>query len=265
MKGWKRIAVVVVVVLAVALMVLNLFAGRLVKDAVNTVGPKVLGVPVSVKNVEVGLLRGRFGLDELVVGNPEGFKTPEAIRVGKVVVRVRMATLFSKALVIDRVYVDGPEITYEMEMKGSNLGAIQKKMAPARAGKEQPKPTEKPVKEARKVQINDFLIENGKICVSTVGMAGHGATIPLPAIHLTDIGKESGGASASEVIAKLLGAIGGTVGGAATGVGEGVEAAGKDAVKAGQAAEQGAVGAAESVGKDASKALHGVEGLFKKK
>jgi uncharacterized protein involved in outer membrane biogenesis len=247
MKRWMKIVIGVLVVLVVLLVALALLAGNAIKGAINTAGPKALGVPISVKSVNVGLLTGRFGLNELVIGNPEGFKTPEAIRLGKVAVKVNMASLFSKVLVIDRIYVGGPEITYEVGLGGSNIGAIQKKLAPSKPAEKQPEPAEQPAKPGKKVQINDFLIEGGRIHFSTVGMAGHEATIPLPAVHLTDIGKESDGASPQEVIAKVFGAIGSTVSSAATGIGT------------------GAVDAGKAVGKGATKALESVEGLFKKK
>lgn len=254
MKRWMKVVVGAIVALVVLLLLLNLFAGNIVKGAINTAGPKMLGVPISVKAVSVGLLRGKFGITDLVIGNPEGFKTPEAIRLGQVTVAVKMASVFSKVLVIDRIYVGGPEITYEVGLKGSNIGAIQEKAAPSTPTEEQPEPAKQPAKEAKKVQINDFLVESGRIHVSTVGMAGHAMTIPLPTIHLTDIGKESGGASPKEVVAKVFGAIGSTVSSAATGIGKGAQAIGKGAVDAGKA-----------VGEGAAKALEGVGDLFKKK
>ena len=225
MKRWMKIAIGVLVALAVLVVALALTAGHIAKAAIITAGPQALGVPVSVSNVSVGLLSGRFGVEELVVGNPKGFDTPEAIRLNKVSVTVKMASLFSKTLIIDRVYVGGPEITYEIRLNGSNIGAIQEKLEPPEPSEAPPEPAApKPSEEDRKVRINDLLIENGKIHVSTVGMAGYAMPIPLPAIHLTDIGKKSGGASVEDVIAQVFDALGDAVTEAATGIGKDDEA-----------------------------------------
>ncbi|MDD5677291.1 MAG: AsmA family protein [Kiritimatiellae bacterium] len=288
MKRLLKAVIGVVVILVVLLVALSIFAGHIIKGAVNAAGPKALGVPISLKNVEVNMLSGHFGLDELVIGNPEGFNTPEAIRVNHVAVDVKMSSLFSRVLVIDRIYVRRPEITYEVGLKGSNIGTIQNKAAPSTPAAEQPEQAEKPAKEAKagkKVQINDFLIESGNINVSTIGMAGHSAPIPLPTIHLTDIGKESDGATPQEVIVQIFSAIGGTVSSTATGIGKGImplgkgavdtgkaaaesavdvgKAAGEGAVDAGKAVGEGAVGAGKAVGEGASKALESVGGLLK--
>lgn len=247
-QRWLKVVIGIVIVLVVLLVALVVFAGHMVKGAVNTAGPKALGVSMSLKSVNIDIFSGHFGLDELVIGIPEGFKTPSAIRVKAVAVDLKMDSLFSQVLVIDRIYVGGPEITYEVGLKGSNIGAIQDKAAPSKPGAEQPKPSDKPSEEAKKFLINDFLIESGKINVSTIGMVGNDVTVPLPSIHLTDIGKESGGATPQEVIAKVFDAIGSTFSSAATGIGKGVAEIGKSAVDAGKAVGESAVGAGKAVG-----------------
>ena len=253
MKRWMKVLIWIVGIVAVLLVALDLFAGYIVKGAINTAGPTALGVPITVKSVRIGLLSGHFGLKGLVIGNPEGFDTPEAIRVENAVVDVRLTSLFAKVLVIDRIYVDGPEITYEVGHKGSNISAIQKNVEPSKPKKEAPKPAEKPAKEAKKVQITDFLIEHGKLHFCAAGMGGHGLSMPLPPIHLTDVGKESGGATPKEVIGKVFGAVGDAVGGVGTGITKGAKGVGKGATDAGKA-----------VGEGATKALESVEGVFKK-
>jgi hypothetical protein len=264
MKRWLKVVVIAIAVLAIMLVAFNLAAGHMVTAAINAAGPKVLGVPVSVKNVNVGLLRDQFELNTLVIGNPEGFKTPEAIRLKQVSVSVKMTSLFTKVLVIDSIMVDGPEITYEVGLKGSNLGAIQDKLAPSKPAGNQPQPAEKPAKAAKKVQINDLLIENGKIHLSTIGMAGNDLLIVLPTIHLRDIGKDTAGASPREVIAKVFDAITGTIGDAVMGAGNGVEAIGKNALGAGQSIGKSADGAGKAASQEATKALEKFGGLFKK-
>ena len=53
----------------------------LVKKAVETYGPEALGAEVKVEEVEIGLFRGTANVRGLVVGNPEGYKEPNAIEM----------------------------------------------------------------------------------------------------------------------------------------------------------------------------------------
>jgi uncharacterized protein involved in outer membrane biogenesis len=271
MKRWQKILVGAVAVAVVVLMLLAVFAGTLVKNTVNVAGPRLLGVPVSVKAVQVSLLTGRFGVTDLVVGNPEGYRTPACIRLGTLDVGIRMRTLLSKVMIIERVYVKAPEITYETGLKGSNIGAIQESLG---SGETDVAPS-KPSDEGQKVQINDLLIEDGEIRISLVGMQGSAMPVALPTIHMTDIGKESGGASLKDVLGKIFGAISGTVTSAAKGLGHGAEILGKGTVKTGKAVGEGAVTAGKAVGEGAAsagkavtegagKAVESVGNLFKK-
>lgn len=253
MKRWMKVVMGVVIGIVVLLVGLTLFGGYAVKGAVNTAGPKLLGVPVSVQHVSLGLFTGRFQLNDLVIGNPDGFKTPEAIRVKRVALGMKMSSLFSKVLVIESIRVEGPEITYEVGLKGSNIGALQEKTAPAKPAEKPAPATEPAAAGERKVVIDDLRIEDGKVHLSTIGMAGHRVSLPLPTIHLTGLGRESNGASLSDVMNKVLGAIGSAASSVATGAGKSVEAVGEGAKAAGKA-----------VGAAAGKAVESVGGLFKK-
>ena len=180
---------------------------------------------------------------------------------------------------IKRIYVNAPDITYEVGLGKSNIGRIlEQTEGPA-------EPEKSREAGGKKVVIEDFLIENGRIRISATLAMGLAAPIPLPTIHLTDIGKEKQGASPLEVIKQVLGAIVGSVTKVVTGtvglVGDGAKAVGGVAVGAvegtaevvgdgakavgsGAKAVGGAVvdvGAA--VGGGASKVIGGVTGIFK--
>jgi uncharacterized protein involved in outer membrane biogenesis len=254
----KKLLMGVLVVAVILLVAVVFFAGPVVKGAVNGAGPRLLGVPVSVQHVQVSLLTGRFGLRELVVGNPKGFSTPSAMRLGEVAVDIRMGSLFSKVMVIERVLIKEPEITYESGLNGSNIGAIQK-LLESKSGETAPAPVPGSTKAGKKVQINDLSIEGGRVLLSAEGMAGRALAVPLPPVHLKDIGKESGGASPQEVLARVFGSLGDAVKSAGTGIGKGVEAVGKGVTDAGKTIG----GEAKAAGAGAIKAVKGLGGLLK--
>ena len=88
-------------------------------------------------------------------------------------------------------------------------------------------------------------------------MSGQALSLPLPTIHLTDIGKESNGASIKDVIAEVLKSVSNAAGQAVTGAGD---LLGKGLRSTGDAA--GKVGGA--VGDQATKIGKDIKGLFKK-
>ena len=113
----------------VLLGVLMLFLGNIVKGALETFGPKVIGVPVHVETVRVNPLTGMVYVRALSIGNPEGFNTPTLMTLDEFKLDLSFASLFTDTLVIKRVLVEGPEVTYEKSLTSSNIETLQKKLA----------------------------------------------------------------------------------------------------------------------------------------
>ena len=292
MKKWiKGIAIVLVVLLVMLVVVANFFLGDLVKSGVEAAGPAALGVPMKLESAKFALLRGHISLRGFVLGNPEGFKTDEAISVGEITVDLDVKSLLSDVIVIRRIYVKEPHITYELGLGKSNIGRILEQAGgSAEEGKEaEPEPEEKkeekPAAEetgGKKVVIDEILIEDGRVKLSATLAMGAAAPIPLPTIRLTDVGREEDGqkgASPVQVIRKVLGAIVGAVGKVVTGtvglVGDGAKAVGDGAMAVGGAVGDGAKAVGGAVGDGAKavggavadgagKVVDGVTGIFKK-
>lgn len=256
MKWVKRIAIVLLLLVVVAVVAASLFLGSIVKTGVNTIGPKVMGVPVTLDEAKFSLLGGRLKLGGLVIGNPEGFKTPSAMKLGQLEVILDVPSLLSDRIIIKKIHVGGPEITYERGLKESNLSrllaGLEGEAKPEEKPKEgKPAPAGKEEKPGKKVQIDDFLIDDAKLNLSITGLGGNALPLPLPPIHLTDIGKEKEGASVTEVISQVLAAIVQSAGQVAT---KSVELVGKGVEKAGELAGEGVQKAGELAGEGVQKA-----------
>lgn len=264
MKKGLIIAAVVVLVLIVAL-VLSL--GHIVKAAVNTMGPKLAGVPVTLDHVGINPLTGTVRLKGLIIGNPEGFNTPSAMELADFKLNISLPSLFTDTVVIKEILITGPQITYEKGLKASNLSTLQNNLAPA--GKTEPQPeTAAPEKKkgaAKKVMIEDFQLNGGTVNVSVTALGGRKLTLPLPPVRMQDIGKKSGGASPAEVISDVLGAITGAVTDLVASAGNLAGDALKDAGGAATGAAKDATGAATDAAKGAAEGIKkGIGGLLGK-
>ena len=74
--------------------------------------------------MHIGLLTGSAKVENLVVGNPEGYKTPEAIRVGGARQHQSIFNPLGQNRRARRSGVDAPEITFEGNLGGNNLSKI---------------------------------------------------------------------------------------------------------------------------------------------
>ena len=255
------IVIALVVVLLVAVLAVGFFLDSGIKKGVETIGPRLTKVSIKLDGVSLSLFSGSGSIKGLVVGNPEGYKTPHAISVGTASLALSPGSLFSDKIVVQSIRVEAPEIIYELGSGGNNLRRILANVEAATGGSEEKpatkeeKPAAKEAKPAKKLQVNDFVITGAKVKLSATVLGGAAAPIPLPDIHLTNLGTGSEGITATDltkrVMQELTEAVAKAVAGAATEIGKGALDLTKDTGKT----------ATESVGK----AAKSVTDLFKKK
>jgi hypothetical protein len=250
MKKWVfRIISVIVLLVIVALVIVFFNLNSIVKKGVETVGPKLTKVDVRLSAAKLSPLNGNGELSGLFVGNPEGYKTPSAIQVGNVKVALKLSSALSDTIQVDEVNVQAPEITFEGGLGGNNLSQILKNLEGS-PDDVKPTPESKPASEGgKKFFVKDVVVNGGKINVSLTGLGGgKSLTVPLPPIHLTNIGSEKSGVTAAQLCKEILKPI------IASAMNSGLEA-----IKSGNLDELGK-GATEKAGK----AVEGLKGLFKK-
>jgi len=202
------IGILVLVLIVVTVMIYGLFLDRIVKAGVETIGPKIVQVPITLDKINLSLLTGSATVKGLVVGNPEGYKTPFAISVGTASVGVNPFSVLSDKIVVRSIVVQSPEITFEGGLGGNNLGKILDNVdSVAQSGG--PVSTNKTAasKPAKKIEVDDFLITGARIHVSLTDLGGKEMTLPLPDIHLTNLGKGTGGLTATDLTRAVLQAI----------------------------------------------------------
>jgi hypothetical protein len=249
-KLFLGVVIVLVVLIVVAVIVAGFSLGTIVKTGMETTGPKITQVSIKVDAVNLSLLTGSAWVKGLVVGNPEGYKTPQAISFGSAAVGVNPFSVLSDKIVVRSVRVEAAEITFEGGLGGNNLSKIMDNVkAIAKSGRlASTNTTAKAGNEpGRKIEVDDFLITGAIVHVHLTGGSGQETTLPLPDIHLTNLGKGNAGITAADLTRRVLGAITTAtikvVGSATTDIGK---------------------GSGKAVGEGMNKITSGVGGLFKK-
>lgn len=199
--GLVGLVIIGVIVLATCL-------DGIVKTGVETVGPKLAQVPITLDSVHIGVMSGSATVKNLVVGNPEGYKTPFAVSVGLAEVGVDIGSALSDKIVIHTIHVESPEITFEGGLTKNNLFQIRDNLtALAASGSETTNTPAGPAKPGKKIEVDDFLITGAKVHVSLTALGGKEMTLPLPDIHLTDLGKGDAGLTPADLTSRVFNAI----------------------------------------------------------
>ncbi len=262
-----RMIIALVVVLVLAVLAVSLFLDKAIKSGIETFGPRLTKVDVNLQSVSLSLFSGSGSIKDLVVGNPQGFKSPSAIKIGIASLSLEPRSLLSDKIVVKSVNIQGPEITFETDLRNNNLKKILANVQEATGGgaqapakpREPVQPTQpsqpKEAKPAKKLEVDDFVITGGKVHVAVTALGGQSATIPLADIHLQGLGAGPEGITPAELAKKVLEAIeqGATQAAAGT-----VADIGKGAVYLSKGVGNPGSNAVESVTK-------GIGNLFKKK
>ncbi len=257
-KKTGRIIAITFAVLAVILAVAVWRLGEIAEGVVNNVAPKLLGVPVSVEDVDISPLRGMVRVKNVEIGNPEGFDSPYLFHMDRLDIDVAVRDLFKGVCHITGIHIIGPHVWYHQKISSSNLttfmGMLEERFPPPDTKSEKAKTVSKEEKQAMPVIIDYFLLDEGTIGIKM----GAGFEIPLLKVELHDIGK-NGSFVAGQVFVVIMKAIVNSVASAVTSVG-GLAVDGVTAV--GEAAVQGVAAAGDAAVKGVTSVISGIGSLF---
>ena len=203
MKKLIRIAVALVLLVVVLLLVGLFYLGNIIKSGVERVGPAVTKVPVTLGSATVSVLGGSGTLKDFVIGNPEGYKSPQAIKVGTAHVSIVPKSLLGDKVVIRSIKVEGPEITFEKSgITGSNLEKILDNLGGEKKPGDAPSKDDGKGGAQKKLQVDEFIITGAKVH-ATVPIVGT-YTVTLPELKLTNLGQGPEGITGAELGQRVL-------------------------------------------------------------
>lgn len=178
-----------------------------VASAIRTYGPALTGVSVKLESVKILPTDGTATLQGLEIGNPPGFHTARALSMGEVSMELDVASLTKDLVHVKGLWIEQPEITYEYASGGSNLDVILRHVQAFIAEKAGNSNATQNKSEERKLVIDHLYIKGAHAQVSAEVLQGKTLSVPVPDLHLTDIGKKTQGVSPAEATRQVLGAL----------------------------------------------------------
>jgi hypothetical protein len=200
------VAVLVVIVIAAFVYILSSL-DAIVAGTIEHYGSQVTQTPVQVSSVSIDLKAGSGAIEQLTVGNPDGFSAPNIFTLGGISTRLDVASVGKDPIVIEEIRVDKPDVFYEINKAGaSNIKELQKNIEQS-TGSSGETAAETPESSGPKVVIRKLVIEGGKIEAHVVALGDQPLSADLPPIQLNGIGEKSGGATGAEITHQVMNAI----------------------------------------------------------
>lgn len=196
---------VVLILIIVTVVAVGLSLNTAIKKGVETFGPQVAKVPVTLDGVSLSLFSGSGAIRGLVIGNPEGYKTTNAMSLGLASLAIAPGSLLSDKIVVKFIRVEAPKVTFEFGPGGNNLQCIQKNLEADSGGSStnQTKPTEAKTpgesKPGKKLQVDEIVISGGSVTLGAAALGGKVIEAPLPEIHFEKLGQGPEGITGAEL------------------------------------------------------------------
>jgi uncharacterized protein involved in outer membrane biogenesis len=198
------LAVFVILIVIVALAV-RLFADRAVKMGIEVAGSKALNVPVQVQDVDLSILGGSIGFQNLVIDNPPGYKHRKLLELKDAHISVDVRSLLSDQVNIKDIKLVGANVV--LEQKGISTNNLKEIMKSIPAGQE-----EQGEPSGKKLHIANLELSDVTVRVKLLPVPGKAdtVTLKLKPIKMTDLGGDNKLDTAA-LSGKIMAAIAGGV------------------------------------------------------
>lgn len=198
------ISIVLIIVVAGGILLARNI-NRIVRLGTEKALSYALQVDVSVGAAKVNITESSVAFDNIVIDNPDGYKTDRAIRIGHVETQVDIASFRTDAPTIRDIQLTGAEITMEIKGRDSNLADLLKN-AERLAGSAEAAPAPKEEASGKAFKIDRIHLGSNEIRLSFPLMEGRTANLSLPDMELTDLGGQKG-ATPAQALADFLKAL----------------------------------------------------------
>lgn len=197
---------ILVVIIVIGVFFIYSSLDSIIEKAIEKYGSEITQTTVSLDGVKISPTSGQGALMGLQVGNPKGFSSDYAFKIGTIKINLDVKSITKDPIIIKEILIDKPSAIYELSAKGNNFDAISKNVQAYGGGNDGAEKTakKKDGKEGPKLVIEKLRINNGEVNVSAAALKGKKITTKLPDILLKDIGKDKGGATPGEVVEKIM-------------------------------------------------------------
>lgn len=210
MKSARKILYIVLVAI-VALIILasvliHLFGNSALKAGIETAASKSLNVGVSIDDVDLSILGGKIGFENLVIDNPPGYQHDKLLELGDARIAVDIGSLLTDTVNIKEIKLDGLNVVVEQKGLSNNLQDIIKAIPTKPEAKDEEKTA------GKKLHIDNLEITNTKVKVKLLPVPGKAdtVTLPLSTIKMTDLGGDNK-LNTAALVGKILLAIAGGI------------------------------------------------------
>lgn len=196
MKAFKLLLVLLgllVILTAGVLVYLATNLNSIVKNMVETEGPKLTQTAVTLGGVDIEPRKGRGELTNLVIANPPQFTSPEAVTAEQLILRLEPRSIMGDVVIINEIVIDGVTVTAEQKGLTTNLQTLLKSIQEAVARDDAAPEEESDLR----LMVEEIRFANSKLNLISEDYGSR--VVDLAELRLNDIGDKERGLTPAEL------------------------------------------------------------------
>ncbi len=171
------------------------FIDILIKETAQKYISSVIKTDVEISFIQTDFRNGTFKMENFTIYNPPGFSKQKAFTLSEINLSIDIKSLFSNTVKINQIIINHAILNVEISPSGTNIAALNENIKNSFKKEEKSSPQEKTFDKekdiSKKVIIKNLLIQNSLIQLNaTLTKNKKMLEIPLPEIHLENIGEE---------------------------------------------------------------------------
>ena len=164
---------------------------RIIQVALEKILSDQMAVAVTIAKVNLDVKAQSIQISGLSIGNPEGYKSKEAIRINDVFVNIDLASFSTMQPHITMIRISEPQVTMEYKGLKTNLGKIMDNLDKEEAEAEEVAAnTEEPSAESKQYIIDSMEILKSKSSV-IVPATVQPISVTMPDVKIKNLGGEN--------------------------------------------------------------------------
>lgn len=193
----KKLLLGVVVLVGIAVAVVYSQLDSVIKTGVETAGPDMLAVDVSVGNVSISPFSGKVAVTDFAIGQPDGFGDGPMVQLREFNMKVETGTLMDDHIIIDEIVIDQPMFDARVIGSQSNFQKLQEKLATGVGD-------ETVGGEEITLTIRRLVVTSPQISVQKDGLLSVDENVALADFTLTELGTDEKGLTPKEIARHLM-------------------------------------------------------------
>lgn len=201
-KFIRNLLVLVIILCLAAAGGVYYYIDSIIKHGIEKYGSEIAGVSITVGNVKLGLPDGKFEVTNLKIANPQGFQNPTLFEAANISVTMNIRSVFEDVIRITEIKIEAPAFVYENNGNTDNIKALRANIDRSSRNDEVVQPESVESKPQKKIVIDHFYLNNGKVSAS-LGNIVH-KSLNLPDIYLSGIGKDQDGITIADAAEQIF-------------------------------------------------------------